>query len=323
MEACSVCTCDDKDLPWYIKKDATADLDLPESTKIFSHDNVNPYGWVSSNNNYVNNLALSNIETLSTSDNSWIDTVEHHEKSPGVYVDLLQNPERFTGYSGESARKVWTAIQQENCFGGADDICNEKRVFFRLMSGLQSSISVHISKEYFYPNSGTWAPNIELFQKSVGMHKDRINNLYFAFLFLLRAIVKSKYVFESFDFDPTNSTESSVIKEFLSLLVSAKLDKRSYLQIIGTHINTKVATQQIDFLLNTTLDQCRKGFDESVLFQVNVNKYDDDKFWQSKTEKEIMKEEFRNRFKNVSRIMDCVTCEKCRLWGRFYNIFII
>ena len=84
-----------------------------------------------------------------------------------------------------------------------------------------------------------------------------------------------------------------------------------------------MATQQTDFLLNTTLDQCRKGFDESVLFQVNVNKYDDDKFWQSKTEKEIMKEEFRNRFKNVSRIMDCVTCEKCRLWGRFYYVFII
>lgn len=199
----------------------------------------------------------------------------------------------------------------------------KKRVFFRLMSGLQSSISVHISKEYYYPNTNSWAPNIELFQKSVGMHKDRINNLYFAFLFLLRAIVKSKHVFESFEFDPTNSTENSLMKDFLSLLVSAKLDKGSYLQIIGTHINTKLASQQIDYLLNTTIDQCRKGFDESVLFQVNENKFDEDKFWQAKNEKETMKEEFRNRFKNVSRIMDCVTCEKCRLWGKFSNKCIV
>jgi len=29
-----------------------------------------------------------------------------------------------------------------------------------------------------------------------------------------------------------------------------------------------------------------------------------------------LKAEFRNRFRNVSRIMDCVGCDKCRLWGR-------
>ena len=27
-------------------------------------------------------------------------------------------------------------------------------------------------------------------------------------------------------------------------------------------------------------------------------------------------EEFRLRFRNISRIMDCVTCEKCRVWGK-------
>jgi hypothetical protein len=27
-------------------------------------------------------------------------------------------------------------------------------------------------------------------------------------------------------------------------------------------------------------------------------------------------EEFRNRFRNISRIMNCVTCEKCRVWGK-------
>jgi hypothetical protein len=29
-----------------------------------------------------------------------------------------------------------------------------------------------------------------------------------------------------------------------------------------------------------------------------------------------LKEDFRNRFRNVSRIMDCVGCDKCRLWGK-------
>lgn len=36
--------------------------------------------------------------------------------SEGVYVDLYDNPERFTGYAGASANKVWKAIYEENCF---------------------------------------------------------------------------------------------------------------------------------------------------------------------------------------------------------------
>jgi hypothetical protein len=78
-------------------------------------------------------------------------------KKRGVYVNLLDNPESFTGYAGESARRVWKAIQEENCFSddgysrtasnNANGQCLEKRVFYRLMSGLQASISTHIAKE--------------------------------------------------------------------------------------------------------------------------------------------------------------------------------
>lgn len=31
---------------------------------------------------------------------------------------------------------------------------------------------------------------------------------------------------------------------------------------------------------------------------------------------QILKEEFKQHFRNVSRIMDCVGCDKCRLWGK-------
>ena len=33
-------------------------------------------------------------------------------------------------------------------------------------------------------------------------------------------------------------------------------------------------------------------------------------------EKQQLREEFRNRFRNITRIMDCVTCEKCKVWGK-------
>lgn len=31
---------------------------------------------------------------------------------------------------------------------------------------------------------------------------------------------------------------------------------------------------------------------------------------------QILKEEFKTHFRNVTRIMDCVGCAKCRLWGK-------
>lgn len=34
------------------------------------------------------------------------------------------------------------------------------------------------------------------------------------------------------------------------------------------------------------------------------------------TEAQLLKEEFRQHFINISRIMDCVGCEKCKLWGK-------
>lgn len=32
------------------------------------------------------------------------------------YVDLLLNPERYTGYKGPDAWKIWNVIYEENCF---------------------------------------------------------------------------------------------------------------------------------------------------------------------------------------------------------------
>lgn len=29
-----------------------------------------------------------------------------------------------------------------------------------------------------------------------------------------------------------------------------------------------------------------------------------------------LKDQFRRHFRNISKIMDCVGCEKCRLWGK-------
>jgi hypothetical protein len=127
--------------------------------------------------------------------------------SDGVYVSLVSNPERFTGYTGEHAHAVWREIYRENCFvmqpqdeveesvlskglhtlgsamsdleavmsgrtsrprlSGAtlaqeydqlrlDNTCLEKRVFWRLISGMHASISSHLCYDYLNQTTGEW-----------------------------------------------------------------------------------------------------------------------------------------------------------------------
>ncbi len=81
------------------------------------------------------------------------------------HVDLTRNPERFTGYSGDASRSIWRAIYEENCFkpvsaspkdkfsaaffpDSLEEMCLEKRAFYRAVSGLHSSITIHLSARH-------------------------------------------------------------------------------------------------------------------------------------------------------------------------------
>jgi hypothetical protein len=56
------------------------------------------------------------------------------------------------------------------------------------MSGLHASVSIHIAEFYKQDEAtGQWARNDTEFWRRVGNHPDRIRNLYFTYVFLLRA----------------------------------------------------------------------------------------------------------------------------------------
>ena len=69
---------------------------------------------------------------------------------------------------------------------------------------------------------------------------------------------------------------------------------------------------------------CQRGFDEARMFSaVGDGGASLDVFATSELEQYLayqrakeLKHEFQSRFRNISRIMDCVGCEKCRLWGK-------
>ena len=228
----------------------------------------------------------------------------------GDYVSLVDNPERFTGYAGMD---VWDAIYKENCFSkesqsssasgrgdstnlfqahndlrnviqanslstelAVDDECLEKRVFYRIISGMHASISTHICFDYLNQTTGTWGPNLQCYQDRLAAHPERVSNLYFDYAILLRAVTKLRTYLRNYTFCSGDPSQDAATKSKILHLADAAA---SHPQI----------------------------FDENTMFQdPNVSGE--------------LKEDFRNRFRNVSRLMDCVGCDKCRLWGKLQTV---
>ena len=229
----------------------------------------------------------------------------------GDYVSLLENPEKFTGYSGTGPHMVWDAIYKENCFSKPrteevvqpntsaigpkpyqaandlrsimqansnanellpDDSCLEKRVFYRLISGMHASISTHICHAYLDQKTGMWAPNLTCYEERLANHPERVSNVYFNYALLMRAVGKLQGHLQNYTFCSGDPSQDRATK-------------------------------------NKVLDLADKAVDLPMIF-------DESKMFRENSFGIELKEDFRSRFRNVSRLMDCVGCDKCRLWGK-------
>lgn len=93
-----------------------------------------------------------------------------------------------------------------------------------LLAGMHSSISSHIVNDYLMDESrGLWGPNLAAFQERLGNEavKERIENLYFAFLFVLRAVMKAGPYLESVSYSTGIPEEDARTSELIQKLVSA------------------------------------------------------------------------------------------------------
>lgn len=272
---------------------------------------------------------------------------EDEEWSPeSAWVDLIDNPEGFTGYAGTSAHRVWRAIYEENCFGVARAVgasmassagaaydkqvksarlgdpgsasaaaealssllagqstpldtssseseqCLEKRVFYKIISGLHTSISIHICHDYLDQQTGEWKPNLACFVERIAQHPDRLQNLYFAHTVLVRSLAKLAERLEI----QASGTQSILRGKAVNSQKVANLAPGLPSPFSAT------STSLASLLLQASMSP--PTFDEASMFD------------KSNPESEYLRNEFRDRFRNVSRIMDCVGCDKCRLWGK-------
>ncbi|XP_071697111.1 endoplasmic reticulum oxidoreductin-1-like [Rutidosis leptorrhynchoides] len=265
LRDCSVCECPENEFPESFKKpslhvlardDPVCQEGKPEATVDRTLDAKSFKGWVEIDNPWTHDDETDNDEM--------------------TYVNLQLNPEQYTGYTGPSARRIWDAIYSENCPRYAyGETCQEKKVLYKLISGLHSSISIHIAADYLIDETANqWGPNIELMNDRVLKHPDRVENLYFTFLFVLRAVIKAGAYLDQAEYDSGNQVE----------------DLRAQLLIRRLVHNSKLQAA------------CALPFDEAELWQGHGGP--------------ILRRQIQDQFRNISALMDCVGCEKCRLWGK-------
>ncbi|CAB1331314.1 unnamed protein product, partial [Coregonus sp. 'balchen'] len=162
--------------------------------------------------------------------------LDEDEESPdSQYVDLLLNPEHFTGYKGPEAWQIWNSTYEENCLKQL--VPEEQRFDVQLTNGESPK---------------------------------RLRDLYFLYLMEQRALAKfclsSSCTLAS---PPRNQRHKLLLLELFQVAKSFPLH-----------------------------------FDETSLFAGNME------------EAATLKEDFRLTFCNISRIMGCMGCVKCRLWGK-------
>lgn len=66
-------------------------------------------------------------------------------------------------------------------------MCLEERITFRLISGFHASTNTHLAYNFDKnAQTGLYTSNATVFNFLVGKYPDRIGNIYFTFVFMLR-----------------------------------------------------------------------------------------------------------------------------------------
>ncbi|KAG0466925.1 hypothetical protein HPP92_017929 [Vanilla planifolia] len=208
LRDCSVCECPESEFPELFKKPfvgLSADAFMcqegkPEAAVDRLLDSKAFQGWVEIENPWTHDDETDNSEM--------------------TYVNLQLNPERYTGYLGPSARRIWDAIYTEICPKYPSDACAEKRILYKLISGLHASISVHIALDYLLDeDTNLWGQNLQLLYERVLQYPNRVRNLYFTFLFVLRAVTKAADYLEQAEYNTGNPEEDLKTQSLVRQLV--------------------------------------------------------------------------------------------------------
>ncbi|KAL8852886.1 MAG: hypothetical protein Q9221_002262 [Calogaya cf. arnoldii] len=237
----------------------------------------------------------------------------------GDYVSLVDNPERYTGYAGQP---VWDAIYRENCFfkslppssSSSPPLSNPFGNTYNdnhkveAAAALRNVIQANTPKSEFILDDSCLEKRV--FHRIIsGMHASISTHICADYLNQTTGTWGPNLRCYA-DRLATHPERVSNLYFNYALLLRAVTKLRTYLKnytfCSGDPTQDAATKSKILHLTDSAAAQPRI-FDESIMFQ-------------DPRDAGGLKEDFRNRFRNVSRLMDCVGCDKCRLWGKLQTV---
>ena len=125
-----------------------------------------------------------------------------------------------------------------------------------------------------------WLPKPGRFWQLFGSNPERLRNMHFAFVVMLRAVKRATPSLYSFNISVGDKTEDERSRVLLRWLLDSAILK------------------ECSSVFN--------AFDENTLFH------------RSGPERRILQQQFKHVFQNISMALDCVACQKCRLHAKLH-----
>lgn len=226
----------------------------------------------------------------------------------GDYVSLVENPERFTGYAGAGAHQVWDAIYRENCFVKPEQeqglSMNPQLGGLQAVNDFRSVMQKEMKRIDGLPFDNECLEK-RVFQRLIsGMHASISTHLCWDYLNQTTGQWHPNLqCYKERLHDHPERISNMYFNYALVARAVAKLRKHldNYTFCTSDPVQDKDTKSKVSQLTSALANQ-PQIFDENLMFQDPSARG--------------LKEDFRNRFRNVSRLMDCVGCDKCRLWGK-------
>ena len=251
--ACQICECSNNEVPRVWKQPSGIDENIVTTID-------DPFNkWV---------------EKFNVDTKQWL-LKEDIDPKDGTYINLLKNPEGYTGYRGAH---IWNAIFKENCYSESySSLCVEDKIFSNIFMGWLVNTNFQIGCNFRNRNTNNKYINISYVTNKFLYHKDKIDYLFFLYSLMLKAVNKAIPYLIEYDYSSGNKTEDQMTLKIIKEIFRYEL-------------------QNIDLIEDS--------------FKDTIEYFENNFISSNKIPTLII------RFRNISSIIDCVTCSKCRMHAK-------
>ncbi|XP_055388844.1 uncharacterized protein LOC129617813 [Condylostylus longicornis] len=303
--SCQICECDNSQIPKpWIMQPVKNFVDRHH----YNETNIKPWGTTDDRvDDDSNRVVDDDVSEIKRNLGEMIfgekkrPTVSDEESSTASYVDLTLNRPGYTAYRG---RNIWGLIYKENCMSPNplkdsnvaprnDELneCTEEEAFYKIVSGMQTVIMV-LSAEYHHSKKTPEADLLEiedLKRRGEIISASTFRSQYSPSLTLFKErVAPGREWMANLYF-----TFGVLLKTFCHvgpILDTCDCDT-------GTPLDDRLARDQLRSMLRQPFHACEDRYKDEPLF----------------TRKQDLA---LRQFQNISKIMDCLECEKCRLHGK-------